>query len=56
MSGQDYEFLGDERCDILLSIKEEIQNFESLSKQDAETLEWAIDVLLERYGCCFEDG
>ena len=55
MSDQSDDFLGNERCDILLSMKEEIQGFDSLSDQELETLEWAIDALLNLYGCYFDD-
>lgn len=48
---QDFQWQGRERCQTLLAIRKEIQEFTSLSSQEQETLVWAISKLLEQYGC-----
>lgn len=56
MGTQAGEWLGEERCSILQEMREEIQDFESLSDDEIKALETAIDTLLSLYGCTFDEG
>ncbi len=56
MMNQGYEWMGDERCKILQSIKAEIAGFSSLSPEEKAMLEWAVNELLRQYGCLYQDS
>jgi hypothetical protein len=53
MANQTSDWVGRERCNILLNIEQEVQGFSGLSDQEKATLQWAIDKLLRSYGCRF---
>jgi len=55
MSEQDNGWLGDERCELLEDIKQDIENFDSISDEQRSILSSAIEMLLTLYGCNFED-
>lgn len=50
-SRSSFQWQGRERCEILLTMKKDAQSFTAISQQDRATLLWAIDKLLEQYGC-----
>ena len=53
MVGISGDFAGRERCRILGAIEQDLQGLDSLSDDQKETLEWAIDLLMRLYGCRF---